>query len=55
MRNKKLFVALTIAAVAVIAFGWNMLSGTGSEDEAVTLTTDPNPLQAGPATFIIDV
>ena len=58
MQNKKLLIALVIGAV-VLGLGWKLLSGssasTGPESEMVSLTTSPNPLRMGPATFIIDV
>jgi nitrogen fixation protein FixH len=59
MQNKNLVIALVIGAIIVLGLGWKALSSSsassGSGSEAVTLTTDPNPLQTGPATFIIDV
>ena len=59
MQNKNLLIALVIVAVVILGLGWKVLSGssisTGSGNEPVSLTTNPNPLQMGPATFIIDV
>jgi nitrogen fixation protein FixH len=59
MQNKNLLIALVIGAIIVLGLGWKVLSGSGasagSGSEMVALTTDPNPLQTGPATFIIDV
>lgn len=59
MQNKNLFIALVIGAVIVVGLGWKVLSGSSdsvdSGSETVSLTTDPNPLHIGPATFIIDV
>lgn len=59
MQNKNLFIALVIGAVIIVGLGWKVLSGSSdsvdSGSETVSLTTDPNPLQIGPATFIIDV
>ncbi len=59
MQNKNLFIALVIGAVIVVGLGWKVLSGSSdsvdSGSETVSLTTDPNPLRIGPATFIIDV
>ena len=59
MQNKNLLIALVIGAIVVVGLGWKVLSGPSSSasigSEAVTLTTDPNPLRTGPATFIIDV
>ena len=59
MQNKNLLIALVIGAIIVVGLGWKVLSGpsssAGTGSEAVTLTTDPNPLRTGPATFIIDV
>lgn len=39
-------------------FGWNVTFGsndTSSNGSGITLSTNPNPLQPGPATFIIEV
>src|SRR3989344_8707453 len=59
MQNKNLLIGLVIGAVVILGLGWKVLSGssisTGSGNEPVSLTTNPNPLQMGPATFIIDV
>lgn len=59
MQNKNLLIALMIGAIIVVGLGWKALSGSsasvGQGSELVSLTTDPNPLQTGPATFIIDV
>src|SRR3989344_7832280 len=59
MQNKNLLIALVIGAIVVVGLGWKVLSGpsssAGTGSETVTLTTDPNPLRTGPATFIIDV
>ena len=59
MQNKNLLIALVIGAVVILGLGWKVLSdsttSTGSGSETVSLTTNPNPLQMGPATFIIDV
>lgn len=54
--NKFILIALV---VIVVGLGWMSLSisgvNAGSNGGAISLTTDPNPLQPGPATFIIDV
>ena len=59
MQNKYLLIALMIGAAIIVGLGWKTLSdsgaSTGSTSEAISLTTNPNPLQMGPATFIIDV
>ena len=59
MKNKNLLIALVIGAVVILGLGWKVLSdsttSTGSGSEVVSLITNPNPLQMGPATFIIDV
>ena len=59
MQNKNLLIALMIGTVIVIGLGWKGLSGSssspGTGSEEVTLTTNPNPLRTGPATFVIDV
>ncbi|KKS77715.1 MAG: hypothetical protein UV74_C0013G0099 [Candidatus Woesebacteria bacterium GW2011_GWB1_43_14] len=58
-QNKNLLIALIIGAVVVAGLSWKVLSssnsGASAASEAVTLTTDPNPLRTGPATLIIDV
>lgn len=59
MKNKTLLIALMIGAVIVVGLGWKALSSSGtsveSGNEAILLTTNPDPLQPGPATFMIDV
>jgi len=59
MQNKNLLIALAIGVVIIAGLGWKVLSGPsangGSGSDTVSLTTNPNPLQMGPATFIIDV
>ncbi len=59
MQNKNLTIALAIGAIVILGLGWKVLSGSSaskvSGNETVSLTTNPNPLQMGPATFIIDV
>lgn len=48
-----------ICAAVIVGLGWKTLSSsgasTGSGSDTISLTTSPNPLQMGPATFIIDV
>ena len=59
MQNKNLLIAAIIGVIMIAGLGWKVLSnssiGTGTGDQEVSLTTDPNPLQPGSATFIIDV
>lgn len=59
MQNKYLLITLMIGAAIIVGLGWKVLSGssdsTNQGSELVSLTTDPDPLQTGPATFIIDV
>lgn len=59
MQNKYLLIALMIGVAIIVGLGWKTLSvsgdSTGPGNEAVSLTTNPNPLQMGPATFIIAV
>ena len=59
MQNKNLLIALAIGAVIIVGLGWKVLSGSSASEgwgsEAVSLTTNPSPLQMGPANFIIDV
>ena len=59
MQNKNLLIALMIGVVILIGLGWKAFSGSsasaGSGNEAISLTTNPDPLQPGPATFMIDV
>lgn len=61
MKNKNVLIALVIGVIIVVGLGWKALSGSTSGSgastgsEAITLTTSPNPLRMGQATFMIDV
>ncbi len=58
MNNKTLLIVLAVIVVAVAILGWKSMStpssGTGSES-GISLSTNPNPLRPGLATFMIDV
>src|SRR3989344_8713230 len=62
MTSKNLLIALVLAAGVIALLGWKVMgssssgstTNTGSSDQ-ISLTTDPNPLRLGNATFIIDV
>ncbi len=60
MNNKSLLIVLVVMAVAVAVLGWKTMSIPNSSSSAdteggISLTTSPNPLRLGQATFIIDV
>lgn len=61
MNNKTLLIILgvMIGAIALLAFKFTgssgSNSGSGAGNNTISLTTDPNPLQMGPATFMIEV
>lgn len=61
MNSKTLLVLLAVLIVAVAYFGWKSMSistlGTTADSDggSITLSTDPNPLRLGQATFMIDV
>ncbi len=56
MNNKTLLIILAIMVSAVAYFGWKASSGPSSgTGGGITLSTDPNPLRPGKATFMIDV
>lgn len=60
MNNKTLLIVLVVMAVAVAFLGWKTMSipnlGSSSGTEGgISLTTSPNPLRLGQATFMIDV
>lgn len=56
MNNKTLMIILVVMGIAVAYLGWKASSvpntGTGG---GISLSTDPNPLRPGRATFMIDV
>lgn len=59
MNNKTLLIVLAVMAVAVAVLGWKTMTiptpgGSGSTS-GITLSTSPNPLRLGTATFMIDV
>lgn len=59
MNNKTLLVILAIMIGVTTIFGWNVTFGSSSDISSsgggISLFTNPNPLQPGPATFIIEV
>ncbi|MFA5770669.1 MAG: FixH family protein [Patescibacteria group bacterium] len=59
MNNKTLLIILAIMIGITAFFGWNVMSTSNSETSSngggISLSTNPNPLQPGPATFFIDV
>jgi len=59
MNNKTLLMVLVVMAVAVAFFGWKKMTlptpGTTDSTGGITLSTSPNPLRLGQATFMIDV
>ena len=60
MNNKMLLIVLAVMVVAVVALGWKTMSiptpGSSAGAEAgISLSTNPNPLRLGQATFMIDV
>ena len=59
MQNKNLLIVLVIVVGIVVSFGSGALSSSianrGSKSESISITTNPNPLQIGPATFLIEV
>ena len=56
MNNKTLLIILAIMVSAVAYFGWKASSGpSSSTGGGISLSTDPNPLRPGKATFMIDV
>lgn len=54
MSNKILLVILAIMIVITMVYGWYVTFPSNS-DGPISLSTSPNPLQPGPATFFIDV
>lgn len=60
MNSKTLLSALSVMIGAITILGWKVMSAptsgsTSSDSGAISLTTDPNPLGLGQATFMIDV
>ncbi len=60
MNNKTLLALLAVLVVAVAYLGWKSMSiptpGTSADSNGgITLSTSPNPLRLGQATFMIDV
>ncbi|MEK7533562.1 MAG: FixH family protein [Patescibacteria group bacterium] len=60
MNNKTLVIILAVMVIAVAYLGWKSSSvsdsGTATgTNGAISLSTDPNPLRPGKATFMIDV
>ena len=60
MNSKTLLIILAVIIGAVAVLGWKVMfapnpgTSSGSKD-AISLSTDPDPLQLGQATFMIDV
>ena len=60
MINKNLLIMLAIAVGVIALLGFKLQSSSGSSsnnggNSQISLTTDPDPLKMGQATFIIDV
>ena len=62
MNSKILLIVLAVMIGAIAILGWKVMSASnsstassGSGNPAISLSTDPNPLELGPATFMIDV
>lgn len=60
MNNKTLLTVLAVMVVAVGVLGWKTMSiptpgNSAGTDSGITLSTSPNPLRLGQATFMIDV
>lgn len=60
MNNKSLLIVLAVMAVAVAVLAWKTMSipnpgSSAGTEGGISLTTNPNPLRLGQATFMIDV
>lgn len=63
MNNKTLLIVLTVMIGAIAILGFKVMSsgdssfvnGTNTGGANISLSTDPDPLRIGPATFMIDV
>ena len=60
MINKNLLIMLAVAVGVIALLGFKLMSSSGSSannggNSQVSLSTDPDPLKMGPATFIIGV
>lgn len=60
MNNKTLLVLLAVLVVAVAYLGWKSMSipnpgSSAGTEGGISLSTNPNPLRLGQATFMIDV
>ena len=60
MNNRTMMILLGVVVLIIGFLGYRVMSlsstsNTGNNSEQVSLTTDPNPLSMGPATFIISV
>lgn len=52
--NKSLLIGITILIAIIAILGWKMKSASTSDNsEAISLSTNPNPLQLGQNTFVI--
>lgn len=54
MSNKTLLIILAVMTIATMVYGWKVTFASNDEGP-ISLSTSPNPLQPGPATFIIEV
>jgi uncharacterized GH25 family protein len=60
MNSKTLLIILAVMVSAIAILGWKVLSASNSSTnsnnrDTIFLSTDPNPLRLGTATFMIDV
>ena len=57
MNNKTILAVLAVLVIAVMYLGWKSmtLSASNTNTGGISLSTDPNPLRPGRATFMIDV
>jgi len=60
MNNKMLLIVLAVMVGAVVILGWKVMSNstpgtTSGAAGGISLSTNPDPLQLGQATFMIDV
>ena len=60
MNSKTLLIILAVMIGAVAILGWRVMSSSNSNTDTggkgtISLSTDPNPLRLGQATFMIDV
>lgn len=54
--NKSLLIGITILIAIIAILGWKIKSASNpNNNEAISLSTDPSPLQLGQNTFVISV